>query len=250
MSQPVAIVTASGQGIGAGIARSFAAAGYRVSLMSPSERSVRLAEELGGIGRSGSVLEPDDLAALVDATLAAYGRLDAVVNNTGHGSGEPPEVTERTGFDPDNEFDPLAFPDDGWHQALDLYVLAVVRMARVVTPVFQRLEGGAIVNVSSFTSLEPRAGYPQMSVLRGALHGFTKLYADRYAREGIRMNNVLPGYCENVAMTDDARRSIPMARQASFDEIGQTCVFLASAASSYVTGQNVLVDGGLVRAVR
>jgi NAD(P)-dependent dehydrogenase (short-subunit alcohol dehydrogenase family) len=246
MSQPVAIVTASGQGIGAGIARSFAAAGYRVSLMSPSERSVRLAEELGGVGRSGSVLEPDDLAALVDATLAAYGRLDAVVNNTGHGSGEPPEVTERTGFDPDNEFDPLAFPDDGWHQALDLYVLAVVRM----TPVFQRLEGGAIVNVSSFTSLEPRAGYPQMSVLRGALHGFTKLYADRYAREGIRMNNVLPGYCENVAMTDDARRSIPMARQASFDEIGQTCVFLASAASSYVTGQNVLVDGGLVRAVR
>ena len=99
------------------------------------------------------------------------------------------------------------------------------------------------MNVSSFTSLEPRAGYPQMSVLRGALHGFTKLYADRYAREGIRMNNVLPGYCENVAMTDGARRTIPMARQARFDEIGQTCVFLASDASSYITGQNVLVDG-------
>jgi len=123
-------------------------------------------------------------------------------------------------------------------------------MARVVTPVFQRQGGGAIVNVSSFTSLEPRAGYPQMSVLRGALHGFTKLYADRYGREGIRMNNVLPGYCENVAMTDDARRTIPMARQARFDEIGQTCVFLASDAASYITGQNLLVDGGLVRGVR
>jgi len=93
MSHPVAIVTASGQGIGAGIARSFAAAGYRVALMSPSARSVELAAELQGIARRGSVLEPADLTALVDDTLAAYGRLDAVVNNTGHGSGEPPAVT-------------------------------------------------------------------------------------------------------------------------------------------------------------
>src|SRR5207248_2089033 len=103
---------------------------------------------------------------------------------------------------------------------------------------------------SSFRSIEPRAGYPQMSVLRGALHAFTKLYADRYARDGIRMNNVLPGFCENVAMSDDALRSIPLGRQARFDEVGEACLFLASDASSYVTGQSLLVDGGLVRSVR
>jgi NAD(P)-dependent dehydrogenase (short-subunit alcohol dehydrogenase family) len=250
MPDRVAIVTASGQGIGAGIARSFADAGYRVSLMSPSNRSVALAGELGGIGRQGSVLDPADLAALVEATLAAYGRVDAVVNNAGHGSGEPPAVTERTTFDPDDDADPLAFPDEAWHQALDMYVLSVVRMARAITDVLRRQGGGAIVNVSSFTSIEPRAGYPQMSILRAALHGFTKLYADRYGRERIRMNTVLPGYCENVAMTDAARRSIPLGRQARFDEIGQACVFLASDASSYLTGQNLLVDGGLVRSVR
>jgi NAD(P)-dependent dehydrogenase (short-subunit alcohol dehydrogenase family) len=250
MPDRVAIVTAAGQGIGAGIARSLAGAGFRVSLMSLSDRAVHLADELGGIGRQGSVLDAADLTALVEATRQAYGRIDAAVINTGHGSGEPPAVTDRTGFDPDGEADPLAFPDEGWHEALDMYVLAVVRMARVVTPVFQAQGAGAIVNVSSFRAIEPQPGYTQMSVLRGALHGFTKVYADRYARDGIRMNSVLPGYCENVDMTDLARRTIPMGRQGRFDEIGQACVFLASGQSSYITGQTLLVDGGFVRSVR
>jgi NAD(P)-dependent dehydrogenase (short-subunit alcohol dehydrogenase family) len=247
MNERVAIVTAAGQGIGAGIARSLAGADFRVSLMSLSDRSVRLARELGGVGRQGSVLDGGDLGDLVSSTLGAYGRIDAVVNNTGHGSGEPPEVTELTGFDPGAEADPLAFPDEGWHDALDMYVLAVVRMARAVTPVMCGQGAGAIVNVSSFRSIEPQAGYAQMSVLRRALHGFTKVYADRYGRDGIRMNSVLPGYCENVAMTEAARRTIPMGRPARFDEIGQACVFLASEASSYITGQTLLVDGGFVR---
>jgi NAD(P)-dependent dehydrogenase (short-subunit alcohol dehydrogenase family) len=96
--------------------------------------------------------------------------------------------------------------------------------------------GGAIVNVSSMNATEPRPGYSQMSVLRAALHGFTKLFADKYARHGVRMNNVLPGYCESVPMAEAALRSIPMGRTARFDEIGQACVFLASETSSYVTG--------------
>jgi len=250
MSNKVAIITGSGQGIGAGVARSFANAGYKVSLMSPSDRSVKLAKELGGIGRSGSILESKDLAALVAETKKAFGRIDAVVNNMGHGSGSPPTVTQRTTYDPENFHDPLDFPDEGWHQALDMYVLSVVRMARAVVPVMKEQGKGSIVNISSFTVIEPRPGYPQMSVLRGALHGFTKLFADKYGQNNIRMNNVLPGYCENVAMTDAARRSIPLNRQATFDEIGQTCVFLASDASGYITGQNLMVDGGLTRNVR
>ena len=211
----VAIITGAGQGIGAGVAKSFAAAGYRVALMSPSDRSVKLAGELGG-----------------------------------HGSGAPPSVTQSTVFDPDRFPDPLALPDETWHEGLDMYVLTVVRMARTVTPLMVAQGGGAIVNISSMNATEPRPGYAQMSVLRAALHGFTKLYADKYARHGVRMNNVMPGYCENVPMADTALRSIPMGRTARFDEIGQACVFLASEASSYVTGQNLLVDGGINRAVR
>jgi NAD(P)-dependent dehydrogenase (short-subunit alcohol dehydrogenase family) len=246
----VAIITGAGRGIGAGVARVFAEAGWAVSLMSPSERSVALAKELGGIGRQGSVLDDGDLDALVDATRARFGRIDAVVNNMGHGSGEPGAVQESTVFDPARMPDPLAFPDAVWHSALDMYVLNVVRMARKVTPLMAAQGGGSIVNISSLNATEPRPGYAQMSVLRAALHAFTKLYADKYAAQAVRMNNVLPGFCENVAMSEAAMRSIPMGRTGRFAEIGQVCLFLASEASSYITGQNLLADGGVNRAVR
>ena len=246
----VAIITGAGQGIGAGVARSFAEAGYTVSLMSPSERNLKLAAELGGIGRRGSALDAKDLQALVESTRSAFGRIDAVVSNMGHGGGPAPSITAGTVYNPEGFTDPLSFRDEEWHGALDMYVLSVVRMARLVTPMMVAQGGGAFVNISSLNATEPRPGYAQMSVLRGALHGFTKLFADKYAAQNVRMNNVMPGYCENVAMTADALKSIPMGRTARFSEIGNVCVFLASAGASYMTGQNVLVDGGINRAVR
>src|SRR5262249_38513744 len=208
----VAIVTGAGQGIGAGVARSFAEAGYKVSLMSPSERSVKLARELGGIGRRGSALEIADLEALVHATREAYGRIDAVVSNMGQSAAPARSIPTTTVYDPADFADPLAFPDEAWHGALDMYVLSVVRMARLATPIMTAQGGGAFVNISSLNATEPRPGYAQMSVLRAALHGFTKLFADKYAPQNVRMNNVMPGYCENVGMSVQAPRSIPMGR--------------------------------------
>src|SRR5258708_31375214 len=92
--QRVAIVTGSGQGIGAGCARNLAADGFKVLLMSPSDRSVELAKELGGLGIRGSVLNVQDLATLVDLAKEQYGRIDVVVNNMGHGGGLPIEVNK------------------------------------------------------------------------------------------------------------------------------------------------------------
>jgi NAD(P)-dependent dehydrogenase (short-subunit alcohol dehydrogenase family) len=88
-------------------------------------------------------------------------------------------------------------------------------MARAVTPITVAQGGGAIVHISSMNATEPRLGYAQMSVLRAALHGFAKLVTDKYVRHNVRMNNVMPGYCENVAMLDAALRSIPMGRTAA-----------------------------------
>jgi NAD(P)-dependent dehydrogenase (short-subunit alcohol dehydrogenase family) len=130
-----------------------------------------------------------------------------------------------------------------------MYVLAIIRIARLVTPTMIAQRVGSIVNISSMNATEPRAMYP-MSVLRLALHGFTKLFADRYAPYGVRMNNLLPGFCDNVPLSRAALDSIPMARPARMDEIGRACVFLASDASSYMTGQNMLVDGGINRSIR
>jgi NAD(P)-dependent dehydrogenase (short-subunit alcohol dehydrogenase family) len=221
----VAIVTAAGSGMGAACARELAGQGYAVALMSTSGKAEALAKELGGLGLTGSVTEEADLEALVSETLDRYdGRVDGVVNSTGHpASGEVLELT-----------------DGQWHEALDLVVLNVVRIARLVTPAMLRQGGAAIVNVSTFSAFEPSPTFPLSSSLRAALAGFTKLYADRYAAEGVRMNNVLPGYIE---------RLIPMRRRGSVAEIAKTAAFLISEDSSYITGQNIRVDGGLTRSV-
>ncbi len=247
-AQKVALMTGTGQGIGAGCAREMARAGYKVSLMSPSTRSIELAEELGGIGRSGSVLDAGDLQAMVDDTMNEYGRIDAVVSNMGHG-GTVPDAIKTVGFDPDFDGPLLELPDSLWHESLDMYVLNVVKLARIVTPIMIEQGGGNFVNISSMNTVEPRAPYP-MSMLRGALHSFSKLFGDRYARHNICMNNLMPGFCENVNLSDFARRSIPAQRAARFAEIGKACVFLSSEDARYINGQSILSDGGMNRAVR
>jgi NAD(P)-dependent dehydrogenase (short-subunit alcohol dehydrogenase family) len=229
----VAIVTAAGSGMGAACAREIAERGYRVALMSPSGRAEDLAEELGGFGLAGSVTKSGDLESLVGETLDRYGRIDGVVNSTGH----PPsgEILDLT--------------DGEWHEALDLVVLNVVRIARLVTPVMVGQGGGAFANISTFSAFEPSPAFPLSSSLRAALAGFAKLYSDRYAAEGIRMNNILPGYIESFEIDDATRSSIPMQRQGSLAEIAKTAAFLLSHDSGYITGQNIRVDGGMTRSV-
>ena len=128
-------------------------------------------------------------------------------------------------------------------------VLNVVRIARLVTPAMVRQGGGAIANISTYSAFEPSPEFPLSSSLRAALAGFTKLYSDRYAAEGIRMNNILPGYMENFEIDEQTLSSIPMQRQGSLAEIAGTAAFLLSDDAGYITGQNIRVDGGITRSV-
>ncbi len=226
MAENVAIVTAAGRGMGAAIARRLSTLGYELALMSPSGASVDLAEELGGFGMPGSVTEVDDLTALVEGTLKRYGRIDAVVNHTGH----PPKGPL------------LSIPDEDWHAGLDLVLLNVVRMARLVTPTMVAQGSGSIVNISTFAVFEPSNVFPVSAALRAALAGFTKLYADEYAAVGLRMNNVLPGYIDSLPETEERRAAIPLGRYGTVDEIAATVAFLLSADASYITGQNLRAD--------
>ena len=231
--KPVAIITAAGRGIGAACARELARSGYAVALISTSERAEVLAGELHGIGMRGDVTRPEDLQALVQLTLDRWGRIDAVVNNTGHPA----------------KGDLLAVADDEWHQGLDLLLLSVVRMARAVTPVMAGQKSGAIVNVSSLAAVEPDARFPVSSVVRAGLGAFTKLYADRYAKAGIRMNTVLPGFVDNYEVDAATLGSIPLGRAATVAEVAQTVRFLLSSEAGAITGQQIRVDGGLGRSV-
>jgi NAD(P)-dependent dehydrogenase (short-subunit alcohol dehydrogenase family) len=122
-------------------------------------------------------------------------------------------------------------------------------MARLITPIMQTQGGGAIVNISTFAVFEPEATFPVSAAMRAALAGFTKLYADQYAPDGIRMNNVLPGFIDSLPAAEERRRRIPMGRYGTVTEIAQTVRFLLSAEAGYITGQNIRVDGGLTRSV-
>ena len=111
----------------------------------------------------------------------------------------------------------------------------------------EKARRGAIVNVSTFAAFEPDPDFPVSASLRTALAAFTKLYADRYAKAGIRMNNVLPGFIDSLPEKEDRRARIPMGRYGSVAELAKTVAFLLSDDAGYITGQNLLVDGGLVR---
>ena len=229
----VAIVTAGGSGMGAASARALHHAGYHVAVLSSSGKGEALAEELGGVGHTGSNQSNEDLQSLVDQAMERWGRVDLLVNSAGHGPRAPI----------------LELSDDDWHRGLDVYLLNVVRATRIVTPIMQRQGAGVIVNISTFAAFEPDPAFPTSGVFRAGLAAFTKLFADRYARDGIRMNNVLPGFIDSFPESEDNMARIPMGRYGSVDEIAETVVFLGSKGAAYMTGQNLRVDGGITRSV-
>lgn len=233
MTEKVAVITAASRGMGAAIARELAETGYKVALMSTSGAADELAQELGGIAVKGSVLESNDLQSLIDTTIETYGRIDAVVNNTGH----PPKG------------DLLTISDDDWHLGLDMVMMNVVRMARIVTPILLEQGNGAIVNISTFAAFEPSSSFPVSATLRAALASFTKLYADDYAKNGIRMNNLLPGFIDSYPESAEIVAQIPTGRFGKVSEIAKTAAFLVSDGAGYITGQNIRVDGGISRSV-
>ena len=227
----VALITAGGSGMGADAARRLARDGFRVGVLSSSGKGEALASELGGFGVTGSNLVAEDLQRLIDGAMARWGRIDVLVNSAGHGPKGPL----------------LDISDEAWHTGMDVYLLNVIRPTRLVTPVMQRQGGGAIINISSFAAVEPDPVFPTSAVFRAGLAAFTKLYADQYAPDGIRMNNVLPGFIDSLPEKDERRTRIPMGRYGRADEVSSLIAWLASVGGAYMTGQNLRLDGGLTR---
>ncbi|NSY37321.1 SDR family oxidoreductase [Leisingera sp. ANG59] len=229
----VALFTAAGSGMGADAARHLHEQGYEVAILSSSGRGEALAQELGGVGHTGSNLEQSDLQALVDKAMDRWGRIDVLVNSAGHGP----------------KGDILEISDDDWHLGMEYYLMNVIRPSRLVAPIMAAQGKGSIINISTFAVFEPDPLFPTSGVFRAGLASFTKLFADKFAAQGVRMNNVLPGFIDSLPETEDRKARIPMGRYGTAREISALVAYLASDDAGYTTGQNIRVDGGLTRAI-
>jgi NAD(P)-dependent dehydrogenase (short-subunit alcohol dehydrogenase family) len=219
--------------MGAAAAKRLAADGYHVAILSSSGKGEALAKELGGLGVTGSNQSNDDLKRLVDATMEKWGRIDALVNSAGHGPRA--QIIEIS--------------DEDWHKGMEVYLMNVIRPVRLVAPIMQAQKSGSIVNISTAWVFEPSEMFPTSAVFRAGLASYTKIFADTYAKDNVRINNVLPGWIDSLPATDARRDSVPMQRYGTSEEIAATIAFLASDGAGYITGQSLKVDGGLTRHV-
>jgi NAD(P)-dependent dehydrogenase (short-subunit alcohol dehydrogenase family) len=229
----VAVVTAGGSGMGAAAAKRLAADGFHVGILSSSGKGATLAAQLGGVGVTGTNQSLQDLQSLVTKVMERWGRIDVLVNSAGHG--------------PRAQI--LEISDEDWHRGMDVYLMNVIRPTRLVTPIMQQQRSGTIINISTAWAFEPSAGFPTSAVFRAGLASFTKIFADTYAQDNVRMNNVLPGWIDSLPATQERRESVPLLRYGTSEEIAATIAFLASDGAAYITAQNIRVDGGLTRSV-
>jgi 3-oxoacyl-[acyl-carrier protein] reductase len=254
----VAIVTASSRGIGRAAAEALAAEGARITMCARTTADVMTAAEQIR-GRTGTdvlavpadLTRAEDIQRIVDRTVETYGTVDILVNNAG---GPAPGAFDAVG-------------EADWRAAFEMTLLSVVRMTRAVLPVMRKGGGGVIINIQSTSVKVPLDNLILSNSIRSSVIGLAKSLSFELAKDGIRVNNVLPG----AIMTDRQREmlalqsvrsgksvekivrmresAIPLGRFGDPEDLGNMIAFLASERARYVTGVTVQVDGGLVRSL-
>lgn len=243
---PVAVVTGSTRGIGLEIAKAFGEAGYNVMLTGRTEESLEKAKgELETIGCKvattciSDVSKAEDANKLIANTLAVFGRIDALVNNAG--------VTC------DNLL--MRMDEDAWDKVLDTNLKGAFLVTKAVIKPMLKQKKGSIINISSVVGLMGNAGQANYAASKAGLLGFTKSVAKEYGKKGVRVNAVAPGFiCSDMTavLADNVKEQmlsqVPLNRFGQARDVANAVVFLASDKASYITGQVLTVDGGMVMA--
>ena len=254
----VALVTAASKGIGRAIATELAREGASVVISSRDEETLstvanEIREETGAVvdHRAADLTSAEDIEALIAHATEGFGGVDVLVNNTGG-----PQAGTFGDLD-----------DEAWQRGFDQVILSLVRCVRGVLPQMRERGGGRIVNVASSSLKQPIENLTLSNTFRAGLVGLAKDLSLQLAQDGILVNTLGPGRIstartENMDSAQAESRGvavkevreeflarIPLCRYGTPDEFARVAAFLASPANSYVTGQAILVDGGMIRAM-
>jgi NAD(P)-dependent dehydrogenase (short-subunit alcohol dehydrogenase family) len=234
----VAIITGGGSGIGRAAAIRFGAEGASVAVLDrDSESAERVAMEVGGAAHPVDVRDGDAFTRVVHSIADAHGRVDVLFNNAGSGDLRPLHTVD----------------DNLWHRLIDVNLTGTFNGMRAVTPFMLEAGRGTIVNNASVSGLAPTRNEAAYSAAKAGVIALTKSGALEYG-PAVRVNCVAPGHVRTplTAAFDEfpdvfepVERTIPLGRRGEADEIAEVVLFLASARSSYITGQTIVVDGGI-----
>ena len=240
LSGRTAIVCGASAGMGLAIAQALAAEGVNVAMFARRRKVLEVeAERLGALAVQGDVTNPQDCERLVERTVAAFGGVDVLVNN----SGGPPRGPA------------LEVDDESLEAAVALLLLSAVRLTNLCLPHLRRSPAGRVINIESSTVREPADNLALSNAIRPGVVGWAKTLSREIGRDGITVNTIAPGRIDTERLaevypegpTEADLKVIPLRRIGRPQEIADVVCFLASDRASYVTGTTIAVDGGLTR---
>jgi 3-oxoacyl-[acyl-carrier protein] reductase len=254
----IALVAAASRGLGRAIAEELAAEGASLVMcargkerLDEAVESVRAATGVQVLGVAADVARPEDVTRVVRSAIGLFGRVDILVTNAG---GPPSGLFESLG-------------PEKWDDAVRLTLMSTINLCREILPGMRQRKWGRIINVTSITVKQPVEGLMLSNSLRAGVTGFARTLANEVGRDGITVNNILPGFTrtqrveelakatadrEGISIDDVMNRqkaAIPMGRLGEPKEFAALAAFLASERASYITGTSIQVDGGWIKSL-
>lgn len=257
LARKIALVAASSKGLGRASAEALAQEGAKVTICARDEAALNKARDEMAAATGADILavtadmtKAEDITNVIQKTVDEFGGLHIVVCN----AGGPP-----AGYFPD-------FDDEQWQAAFNLSMMSTVRLIRAALPHMQEAKWGRVINITSLSVKEPLDNLVLSNSIRAAVHGLAKTLSTQVGKDGITVNNVMPGYTQtdriNQLVAVNAQKSgktedeiiagmaapIPVGRIGQPEEFGALVAFLASEKASYINGTSIPVDGGVIKA--